>query len=497
MFKRLASRLKHRRKQRIVIDPKKPLNRFTSRVMMVCFPTALLLLILVFAHKLEPEIAVMSFAGVVIVNVIIMLPFLYDLQRISDYAKELSLNTENDVPKIDVFDETEEVGQIVAAVTKMHSAWKNQRKELKNTTLTNAAVIDSLPDPLLIFDKEGGVVNANYAARDVFERSLKGMFLSDFLSKKQILDLALSVFNDNAVRQEDADLLNFIPSKHIKFENGNNSAAKSSELIEMNVRVEALPGRIDGKSVAVMVFHDITSIKQLEKSQSDFVANASHELRTPLSVISGAIETVQGPAKNDLKARDKFMSLMADQAVRMDLLINDLLALSRINFDKDDVFVDDVDVKHQIKRVVDVVSSNLKGKKMSIKMDFDACEDAYVRGSACEIYQVFENIISNAIKYGNVCTEITIKVSIVAKMRLGKGIQVSVCNLGDGIKEDEISRVKERFYRVDTSRNKKIMGTGLGLAIVDRILTRHQGIMDIKSNYGSDTTFTIFLPIMD
>jgi two-component system phosphate regulon sensor histidine kinase PhoR len=519
MFQKITKKLK--RKKRIEYDRKKPLYRFTDRVMTVCLPTALLLLILVFFKKLDPDVAVMSFGSVTAVTVIIMLPFLYNLQKLSEYTKELSSGNINNIPDVGDFDEEEELGQIVAAVTKMHSDWQNQSNELQNRSLSNAAIIDGLPDPLIIYNEDGVIINANYAARDLFGLPLKGVGVSKIIRKNRLVNDYIKVFSDDDGCDEDNDdkRIVFVPSKHVNYsikervddeqkneENGDVHDvihSSVSNILEMSVTIERLPGKIDDKMVAVLVFHDVTNIKKLEKMQSDFVANASHELRTPLSVISGTIETIQGAARNDPEAAEKFIKLMAEQAYRMELLVEDLLILSRISFNKDEIFTDYVDVSKQVNEVVSAVQSKLKAKNMTISLDSET--DIASKGSEKELYQVFENIVSNAIKYGDSDTEITIKVHKLDKvpndpkfrhMKNG-AICLSVHNLGEGIKKEEIDRVTERFYRVDTSRNKKIVGSGLGLAIVEHILSRHKGVLDIKSSYGKDVTFTIFLPIIN
>lgn len=517
MFKGIISKLKRRRKNRIEYDRKKPLYRFTDRVMTVCLPTALLLIILVFFKKLEPDVAIMSFGSVVVVTIVIMLPFLYDLQRLSEYTKELSAGNVNNTMDIEDFDEDEEVGQIVAAVTKMHSDWQHKSEELHNRSLSNAAIIDGLPDPLLIYDEEGIIINANYVARDLFGLPLKGISVSKIIKNNRVLDNYVKVFSDEDGGEDSEKQIVFIPSKHVNYsikdrieeEKGvgieieDVSHASINNILEMSVTVERLPGKIGGKMVAVLVFHDVTNIKKLEKMQTDFVANASHELRTPLSVISGTIETIQGAARNDPDAIQKFITLMAEQSFRMELLVEDLLVLSKISFDKDEIFTDYVDVLTKIREVTLAVENKLKAKNMTIH--FDAEQEIITKGSEKELYQVFENIVSNAIKYGDADTEITIKAGKVKKVSdelkfkqfKNNAFFVSVHNLGEGVKKEEIERVTERFYRVDTSRNKKIIGSGLGLAIVEHILSRHKGVLDITSNYGKDVTFTIFLPIIN
>ena len=222
--------------------------------------------------------------------------------------------------------------------------------------------------------------------------------------------------------------------------------------------------------------------------RSDFVANASHEMRTPLAAIIGSIETLQGAARDDAKAREKFLVTMSVQARRMKRLIDDLLTLSRIELNehvRPSARVDLVDVIRQ-------AQSNLKNlaQANNVVMEAHEAESALVAGDADELLQVVQNLLENAIKYGGSGG----RVVIACQTQMNDGV-LFVQDFGRGIAEDHIPRLTERFYRVSTQESRARGGTGLGLAIVKHIISRHRGKLGISSQVGLGTTFTVSIPL--
>jgi two-component system phosphate regulon sensor histidine kinase PhoR len=236
--------------------------------------------------------------------------------------------------------------------------------------------------------------------------------------------------------------------------------------------------------------------------RADFVANASHELRTPLSSLLGFIETLRGPARDDPEARERFLAIMHEQATRMARLVDDLLSLSRIEMNEHVPPTGRVDVADALRRAVDTLL--LKAAARGMRIEIDAPADLPpVTGEADEIAQVLQNLIDNAIKYGR--PNSTVRVAVGRSNRAlpgGSGggdatageesaIAVSVRDEGEGIARQHLPRLTERFYRVDTARSRAAGGTGLGLAIVKHIMNRHRGALEIDSELGRGSTFTV------
>lgn len=248
----------------------------------------------------------------------------------------------------------------------------------------------------------------------------------------------------------------------------------------------------NAKELYLIHFHDLSETKHTERVRSDFIANASHELRTPLASLTGFIETLAGPARNDEQARDRFLKIMQDQAERMSRLIDDLLTLSRIETGKGRAQFAKVGVKDALMHVIDALRPMAQTSNTEIKSDIiDTQNEIYVRGSGDELIQLFENLIENAIKYGGENG----KVEIVLRQPIDTDeISIEIHDNGPGIPEEHIPRLVERFYRVDVETSRGKQGTGLGLSIVRHIAERHGGRLSIKSEIGKGSTFIVALP---
>lgn len=249
----------------------------------------------------------------------------------------------------------------------------------------------------------------------------------------------------------------------------------------------------------LLSLEDKTKAARSEEMRADFVANASHELRSPLSAILGFIETLQGPASDDEKARTRFLGIMRREAGRMNRLIDDLLHLSRVEMDEHVRPKGHVDVAHTIQNVFDLLETRATSKSMELKL-VGSDQPSLIKGDSDQLNQVFRNLIENAVHYGNPNTavEVTIEQRNNRPNALENGISVHIKDCSNGIEKRHIPRLTERFYRIDSARtrheNNAPISTGLGLAIVKHIINRHRGRLKIESEIGFGSTFSIFLP---
>jgi len=245
----------------------------------------------------------------------------------------------------------------------------------------------------------------------------------------------------------------------------------------------------------VISFSDLTDIQAAERMRSDFVANVSHELRSPLTTISGFIETLQGPARNDDTARARFLDLMSQEAGRMERLIDDLLSLSKVEGDTRVRPRAKIDLPDLMSRVIAMLSHHAAERDVTVKMR-DAPAGLFVTGDEDQLTQVFRNLIENAVKYGDAGGAVSVAID---RLPSAAGIQgaaasIAISDQGPGIAKHHLPRLTERFYRVDDGRSRDKGGTGLGLAIVKHIIQRHRGRMLIDSTEGKGSTFTVLLP---
>jgi two-component system phosphate regulon sensor histidine kinase PhoR len=247
----------------------------------------------------------------------------------------------------------------------------------------------------------------------------------------------------------------------------------------------------------VLVFRDLTEAKRLEAMRVDFVANASHELRTPLASLLGFIETLQGPARNDQQAQNRFLGIMRQQGRRMARLIDDLLSLSRVEMSEHKRPVDAVDLGLVIRQVADTLRPVAEERKVVMGLNLPE-KPILVAGDREELMRVAENLIENAIKYGQTGQRVELGLTNepFGPGRCGEA-HFTVRDFGPGIASEHLPRLTERFYRVDASASRETGGTGLGLAIVKHIVNRHRGRLTIESEPGSGSLFHVFLPLFD
>jgi two-component system phosphate regulon sensor histidine kinase PhoR len=236
----------------------------------------------------------------------------------------------------------------------------------------------------------------------------------------------------------------------------------------------------------LLSFRDVSELRSIDRMRSDFVANASHELRTPLASLRGFIETIQGPARGDPKAQERFLGIMLDQATRMSRLVDDLLSLSRLELKSHIAPDQTVDLKPLIIHVSDALLPLAEDLGVEIRLHLPEGK-VEVLGDRDELIEVIENLIENACKYGQ-------EGKFVDVFLKGGGrlpVEVNVIDKGPGIPAEHVPRLTERFYRVSVADSRSKKGTGLGLAIVKHILTRHRARLLVKSELGKGTEFTV------
>lgn len=349
------------------------------------------------------------------------------------------------------------------------------RQEAKAPTLA-AAAPDNLPsgselaaaiaDPLILADRHGVVIFANAAASLAFGRVHPGELVALRFRSPEMQELIEAALSGMAVRP--VDYGERVP-------------------IERSFKVSVTRIGEDGRFA--LHFRDQSETRRIDRMRADFIANASHELRTPLASISGFIETLRGPARNDAEARERFLQIMHTQTGRMARLIDDLLSLSRLEMKPLAGAGTTVDLVALAREVTDSLGQMIRENEMALELDLPA-EPVFVLANADEIVQVVENLVENACKYGQSGKRLDIALS-----NDEEEASLSVRDHGPGIPAEHIPRVTERFYRVDVETSRAQKGTGLGLAIVKHILTRHKGRLTIRSAPGEGATFTLHLPL--
>jgi two-component system phosphate regulon sensor histidine kinase PhoR len=246
--------------------------------------------------------------------------------------------------------------------------------------------------------------------------------------------------------------------------------------------------------ILLLTFNDLSPLRRVEEMRADFVANASHELRTPLAALLGFIETLQGPAKNDVVAREKFLGIMQTQATRMARLIDDLLSLSRIELNAHLPPNLAVDLAPIVRQVADGLLTLARDRAVEIKLTTPP-DVLSVLGDRDELVRALENLVENALKYGEAGKRVDITLSRAQTRSGAPEARIAVRDYGPGIAPEHLPRLTERFYRVDVADSRAQGGTGLGLALVKHVLNRHGGRLSIESVLGQGATFVMHLPL--
>ncbi|PHQ68148.1 MAG: hypothetical protein COB93_10635 [Sneathiella sp.] len=332
-------------------------------------------------------------------------------------------------------------------------------------------LFDMLPDPIFVLDKKRRIRQTNAAAKVFFNTETMEGDLTAYIRHPSLLKAVEASFRGEG------------NSERIEF------AIPDAVLRHVAAYVVNLDEEDDIESRLIVTLHDVTASKRLEQMRVDFVANASHELRTPLAILIGALETLMGPARDDLRAHQRFLAMMEAQSTRMSQLIDDLLSLSQIEVNEHSRPSGQVNLTEVIQNVTGLIRTRACDMGKSIRLVVPD-GPVHVTADADQLTQVFTNLVDNGLKYSRGNSEIDVVVTLN-----GKDAIVAVTDKGEGIDASHLPRLTERFYRVDSDRSRQLGGTGLGLAIVKHIVSRHRGQLDITSTVGEGSTFTVRLPL--
>lgn len=337
------------------------------------------------------------------------------------------------------------------------------------------AALNGLDMPLLTFDGERRIGIANDAARAVLGNVVSGREITTAIRDPDMLAAVDEVIETGEVRT-------------VEF--------RRSQPVDriLHARVERLPPNADASAEAdmasnhIIMFDDMTDSQRMREVRSGFVADVSHELRTPLAAVVSIVETLNGAARDDPKAQTRFMAMLDEQANRMARIVDDLLSLSRIEMSEHRPPQGVAELGEVIGSIVE--SAGLLAKERGVRIEVRQEQPVPVMGDGLELSRLFQNLVDNAVKYGDPESVVTVSVATSEDLAI-----VSVTDQGAGIERIHLPRLTERFYRVDKGRSRAAGGTGLGLAIVKHVVSRHRGRLKIESEVGKGSTFTVELPL--
>ena len=455
-----------------------PLGRWARSILAVSIPLALAFLLLSVLGLLPPVAAVITWAGLSLIAAVFLRIVLAELGALTRHV-EASVQ----------WDEPERSDHAPAgfltralstSIERVARARAEDRARLESERADLERVLDALPEPLLLLNTERKIVRANQAANAVLG--------DDGLGR----DLATSLRNPALIAAIEQTIDG--GSRDIEF------TLQAPVERTFAARIERLPEASGDGAAVLLALVDLTAVRRTDQMRADFVANASHEIRTPLTTLVGFIETLQGSARDDPEARERFLTIMDQHAKRMARLVDDLLSLSRIEMNEHTPPTREVPLGALLTHVRNTLAWQAERRDISITVD---AEDSLppVIGDGDELTQVFLNLVDNAVKYGDARSTVAVRARRVAEAPGSAGwrvaedgaVAVSVADRSAGIPREHLPRLTERFYRVDKTRSRGIGGTGLGLAIVKHIVNRHRGALAIDSIPDEGSTFTVYL----
>ncbi|WP_147803415.1 two-component system histidine kinase PnpS [Alkalicoccus halolimnae] len=342
--------------------------------------------------------------------------------------------------------------------------YENQQERLET-------LIENMGSALLLINSKGDITLMNQSCKDVFEEETDAWLNQVYynvIKHKKVIKFIQEIFMLEKPLQRQMRWPAGIYMKHF------------------DVHGAPIIGQDEKLKDIVLVFHDITELKKLEQTRKDFVANVSHELKTPVTSLKGFTETLLDGAMHDEDLREKFLTIIAKESERLEVLISDLLELSRIEGEHFNLNWEEVDLAVLTSEVTTMLADKAKEKDMNLYTKTDG--NVKVLADSARLKQVLINLINNAIVYTPQGGDIRIRVR-----GQEENVVIEVSDTGIGITKKEIPRIFERFYRVDRARSRNSGGTGLGLAIVKHLAEAHHAKISVDSKPGKGTTFRLEL----
>lgn len=389
------------------------------------------------------------------------------IKEVTSQAEKLA---KGDFGQIITVKSDDEVGKLTEMFNYLTVRLKSTLDEMYNEKSKIETILTYMTDGIVAVGMDGMILHANPAAFKVFKIKAEDVEGKSFNEITDMLGLNFKLKDLFHDEEEKSNLLNI------------------SDLV---IRVNVVPFKNERYETAgaIIVLQDVTEQENLDRMRKEFVANVSHELRTPLTTIKSYAETLLSGALEEKDMAMKFLGVIDSEFDRMTRLVKDLLMLSRLDYDKAQWNMKEIDISKVVSDCVDKMDIAAKQKSQSITLGI-MDDMPIIIGDKDRIEQVIINIISNSIKYTPENGKINVKLS-----KDGEYISIKVIDNGIGIPKEDTIRLFERFYRVDKARSRVLGGTGLGLSIAKQIVEAHKGSISLKSVYGEGTVVTIKLPL--
>jgi len=410
--------------------------------------------------------------AILLTSLVLTLPLAYFLARnLNNRVDELRRRTKSLVSDMEspkgLLERSDELGELSENVYLLSRRLQSKIREVSRESNKTVAILASMLEGVAVLDHIGRIVMLNRSASTMLslrEDEVKNRYLTDLIRDPGLGENVRSVLDKGEALEHEF--------------------AFSGRILRVLMSPVSAAQGVNG---AVAVFQDLTEMRNLEQLRTEFVANVSHELRTPLTSIKGFVETLLDGAAEDPRVRERFLNIIYDETRRLQRLIEDLLALSHLEA-KRRTEVGITTAAAAYDRVAEVLDKLARAKpvELSVEMSQDLPE---VEMGEELLSQVFLNLLENGIKYTSPGGKVWLKVECD-----GSGIYIEIGDTGPGIPQDSLPRIFERFYRVDRARSREMGGTGLGLSIVKHIVEQVRGRLQVQSEVGEGTVFTVWVP---
>ena len=420
-------------------------------------------------NRLRFEIASIALAAAIVALVIaylVMRSLARRVTRLNLYAEAL---LDGPVPESGIRGSHDELGMLERTLERVGAQLRELFERWSLESSRSEAILSGMAEGVLAVDHELRVIFCNQAVmralgvrRPVRER----MPVLELMRDSELADiLRRVVVSGESVKQS------------VKI------AAAGGRAFE----VQATPLAVAAGRGALAIFYDMTDLERLEQVRKDFVANVSHEMRTPLAAIVGYSETLLDGGLEDSEHNRRFVDIIRNNAVRLNSIASDLLVLSELESGGNPGEPEKISVRDTLESAMSIVEAEARSRRIQLRRG--EIHDAQVKGYRFRLEQAMSNLLANAVKFNREGGEVRIEA-----VRANRAVRIAVSDTGVGIPSQDLPRIFERFYRVDKARSRQVGGTGLGLSIVRHVIERMDGRIEVESQLGRGSTFTVILP---
>ncbi|KRE57474.1 two-component system histidine kinase PnpS [Paenibacillus sp. Soil750] len=399
------------------------------------------------------------------------------IERMTKVAQQITnLNYESRVPAY----RNDEVGQLGQAINRMSESLQGQMARIQENERRLQGVMENMMSGIMMIDREERIMLLNPSAEAILGFSSQELLGKKYNEAKQQYDFTKMIQECIELQEPISDeMMFYYPAERI-----------------LDIHLSPIAHEDEEWSGVLIVLHDITAVRRLERMRSEFVANVSHELKTPIAAVKGFAETLLAGALNDKETAVSFLQIIFDESERLNRLIGDILELSKIESKRIPMNFSPVYLPEFVDRSLSVLRKEAEKKHIELSMTVE--DDMYIEADEDRLRQIIINLLSNGIAYTQDGGKVRLRVEPLETNADGdyERLRIIVSDTGMGIPKKDLPRIFERFYRVDKARSRSSGGTGLGLSIVKHLVEMHKGTIRVESEVGVGTKFIIELPVI-